>query len=342
VNTLTIRRPDDFHVHLREGRMTELVLPFTAQRFARGLVMPNLQTPIITPVQIIAYRDHLLRVAAASKSFTPLMTFYLHESILPADIKMLKAAGAIAGKLYPKGVTTGSEHGATDVRQFYPHFKEMEEHGLVLCLHGEVPGAECLDRERVFLRTLVDIAHSFRRLRIVLEHVTTAEAVHLICALPPNVAATITVHHLYLTIDDVIGDKCAPHNFCKPIAKRRHDREALVGAATSGNPKFFLGTDSAPHDRSTKECAAGCAGVFTAPCAMAALIAKFEENNALDRVDNFTSVFGARFYSLPLNEGTCTYKRGPWTIPHFIELGSKPAVSVVPFMAGKELAWWQA
>lgn len=330
MDTITIRRPDDMHVHLREGHMLSRVLFFTEIAFARALVMPNLSKPILTAADAIDYRNTIME--ARSRKFEPLMTIKLVASTTPEIVRGAKEAGVIAGKFYPEGVTTNSEDGVRDVESLYPVFEAMEECGMVLCLHGELPGAFCLDREGLFLPSLERIAEDFPGLKIVLEHVTTSEAVTAVALLPNNVAATITVHHLVLTLDDVVGGFLQPHHFCKPIAKRHLDRERLLAIATSGNPKFFLGTDSAPHAVGKKECASGCAGVFSAPVALEVLCEVFEKQDALDKLEAFTSEFGAKFYGLPLNEEFINIHREEWTVPEFYGM-------VRPFKAEETLSW---
>jgi dihydroorotase len=260
------------------------------------------------------------------------MTFRVMPTTTPAMVKDHKRVGATAGKLYPEGVTTNSEGGVKDLQSLYPVYKAMQEEGLVLCLHGEVPGVFSLDRETAFLETLRTLAKDFPKLKIVLEHATTADAIDTVVKLPANVAATITAHHLRITLDDVIGDKLNPHAFCKPIAKRPLDRDALVKAATSGNPKFFLGSDSAPHPVETKECACGAAGVYTAPVLLPVLAETFEEAGHLDKLESFTSRFGAEFYGLPLNDQYIELQRESWTVEN--QYGG-----VVPFMAGHKFNW---
>ena len=307
------------------------VLPFTEQAFARALIMPNTTpTEIRTAVDAAVYRGEMKE--HCRRGFTPLMTIKLLDRTTPHEIIACKSAGVIAGKVYPQGVTTNSDNGPVDMHVLYPVFAEMERVGMVLCLHGEDPKAFCMDRESVFLAQLCEIARSFPKLKIVLEHVTTLQAVGVVKELPDTVAATITAHHLYLTLDDVIGAKLHPHNFCMPIAKRPEDRDALRRAVLSGNPKFFLGTDSAPHTRETKECAEGCAGVFTAPMVIPLLTSFFEEFEALEMFERFTSESGARFYGLPLNEEKIRLIRQPFHIPEVIE-------GIVPYLAGKTLNW---
>ncbi len=330
MTTHTMRRPDDFHVHLREGAMLDKVVGYTSQSFGRALVMPNTTKPILTGEDAVAYKKDILRIRG--EEFQPLMTIKLVRSTTPTIIREAKAAGVVAAKFYPEGVTTNSEDGMPNLADSHPVLQEMERQGMVLCLHGETPGVFCMDRETVFLSDLSAIANTFPKLKIVLEHVTTFDAVSEVSALPDNVAATITVHHLFLTLDDVVGGMLKPHHFCKPIAKTPEDRESLLDVAMSGNPKFFLGTDSAPHARGKKECASGCAGVFTAPVAMALLVDLFEQHGTLDRLEGFTSEFGARFYGLPLNEEKVTFTRDPWVVAEVVG-------DVVPFKAQEVLNW---
>lgn len=327
----TIRRPDDFHVHLRESAMLKLVAPHTAKSFARALIMPNTKKPILTGQDALHYKQAILS-AGAMGDFEPLMTIKLVGSTTPETIQQAKELDVIAGKYYPEGVTTNSEDGVRDIKQLYPVFAAMETCGMVLCLHGESVGVFSMDREGHFLQDLKEVAFTFPQLRIVLEHVTTAAAVTVVRYGPPNIAATITVHHLVLTLDDIVGDKLNPHAFCKPIAKRPEDRDALLEAAMSGNPKFFLGTDSAPHSQKTKECASGCAGIFSAPVALAVLAQVFDTFEALDKLEAFTSEHGANFYGLPLNARMLTLSDDPWVVPEMYG-------PVVPFRAGHTLNW---
>ncbi len=337
MRTITMRRWDDFHVHFREHDMLKSVVPATARHFARALVMPNTEKPIRSEAQVEVYRTQILAAVPMGTTFQPLMTVKLVEATQPEQLLRAKKAGAVAGKLYPEGVTTNSADGVTDIRRLYPVFETMRDCEMVLCLHGELPGAFCLDRERAFLPTLGEIARDFPKLKIVLEHVSCADAVRFVLAAPDNVAATITVHHLLLTLDDVVGGMLQPHHFCKPIAKTREDRAALLGAAMSGSRKFFLGTDSAPHLRGRKECASGCAGVYTSFLAHAALTDIFERQGALDGgslwLEYFTSAAGADHYGLPRNKSKVTLERLPTEVPTECEYG------VVPFLAGRTIPW---
>lgn len=332
---LTLIRPDDFHVHLRDRDDLLHTVRQTASVFGRALIMPNLRRPVLTASDAERYRQDIEREAgeAGHGGFRPLMTIQLLDATTPAIARQAREAGVTAAKLYPAGVTTNSHNGVTDIRKLYPVFAEMEACGLVLCLHGEAPGIHCLDREVIFLDTLRELARAFPKLRIVLEHLSTAEAVHVVEELPDTVAATITAHHLILTLDDVVGDLLRPHHFCKPIPKRYADRDALRIAATQASPKFFFGSDSAPHPVGKKHCASGCAGVFSAPVALPLLAEIFERHGALGRLEAFVSLNGAAFYGLPANEGSVRLVKREWRVPE-----SFPS-DLVPFKAGETLAW---
>jgi len=311
-DALTIRRPDDFHLHLRDGEMLWGVAPVTAEHFARALVMPNLTPPVTTGPEAVAYKGRILRATEGTcTGFEPLMTIKVVKGTTPALIREAKDLGVVAAKLYPQGVTTNSSDGLTIemLERAYPAFEAMVDLDMVLCVHGEVPGAYPPDRELNFVGgPLMDLLESFPDLRIVLEHATT-EVACIAVRHSPNLAATITAHHLVLTMSDVLGGELKPHLFCKPIAKRISDREALVEAATSGHPRFFFGSDSAPHPVGRKECASCCAGVYSAPVAMATLAEVFDRAGALDRLEGFASEHGASWYRLPLNKGTLTLHR---------------------------------
>ncbi|MBL4846580.1 MAG: dihydroorotase [Planctomycetes bacterium] len=327
---ITIRRPDDWHVHLRDGALLGAMAGDTAGHFARALVMPNLTPPVRTGEEALAYRARILAVTHGLE-FTPLMTIKLLPETTAECVAAAKEAGVVAGKLYPQGVTTNSEDGWSEIEVLHTAFAAMEEAGLVLSLHGEAPDAFCLDRELRFVEdTLPSIAERFPKLRIVLEHVSTRAGVAAVSELA-NVAGTITAHHLHLTLDDVIGGALRPHHFCKPVAKRPEDREALIAAAL-GNDSFFLGTDSAPHLQADKESPSGCAGVYTAPVALGLVAEVFEAHSALSQLESFTSERGARFYEVPLNEGQLTLRRGEWAVP-------TDFAGVVPMRAGQSLAW---
>lgn len=333
---LTIIRPDDFHVHLRDVHYDlKDVLPYTAAVFGRALAMPNLKAPVLTGADAAFYKEAIVRQAREDghKHFTPLMTIQIVDATTPETIRAAHQAGVIAGKLYPAGVTTNSANGVQHLDALTPVFEEMQRLGMVLCLHGETPGAFSLDREDAFLATLVGLSYRFSGLRIVLEHLSTASAVRCVKMLSDKVAATITAHHLLLTLDDVIGDKLRPDHFCKPIPKRPEDRQALIDAAVSDDPKFFFGSDSAPHSKYSKYCAEGCAGVFTAPVALPLLAQIFERHEALGRLENFVSMHGACFYGLPLNDGFVRLVKQPWRAPSLV------GHSTIPFMAGETLQW---
>lgn len=323
---------DDMHVHLRQGQMLANVVEHTALQCGKALVMPNTMPAILTAADVTAYKESILQHIPKGVNFQPLMTFKVTAATNPKEMVALKNAGAIAGKLYPEGVTTNSADGVRDLKELYSVYSAMQDAGLVLCLHGEKPGVFSMDREAAFLETLEQLVADFPKLRIVLEHATTKAAVDMVTALPSNVAATLTVHHLYITLDDVIGDRLNPHLFCKPIAKRESDRVSLVAAATSGNPKFFLGTDSAPHAIEAKECACGAAGVYSAPVVLPALAQLFEKHGCLDKLECFVAEYGSRFYGLALNSDILVLEKSKWTVPS--EYGG-----VVPFMAGQELDW---
>jgi dihydroorotase len=338
MQSLTIRRPDDWHVHLRDGDMLRLVAPFTARQFARAIVMPNLNPPVTTPELARAYRERI--VEAAGPGFTPLMTCYLTDEAGPDAIaRGFEEQIWVAAKLYPANATTNSAFGVTDVRNIYPAFERMQAIGMVLCVHGEVtdPDVDVFDREAVFIeRVLSRVVRDFPELRIVFEHVTTAEAVDFVMAAGPNVAATVTPQHLIINRNAIFAGGLRPHAYCLPVAKREEHRLAVRKAATSGSPKFFLGTDSAPHPRGAKESSCGCAGIFNAPFALESYASVFEEDGALDRLEAFASVNGATFYGLPLNEGTVTLERIDDAVPDKVEHG---AIELVPFHAGERLGW---
>jgi dihydroorotase len=331
--TLTIRRPDDWHVHLRDGEMLERVAPYTARQFARAIVMPNLVPPITS---VDAARDYRKRILAASApGFTPLMTCYLTDQSDPDEIARGHAQGVwIAAKLYPAGATTNSASGVTDIRNIYSVLARMEQIGMVLCVHGEVtdPHVDVFDREKIFIaQVLVPLVKDFPRLKIVLEHITTKEAADFV-AHGDMVAATITPQHLVINRNALFAGGLRPHAYCLPVAKREEHRLAVRRAATSGAANIFLGTDSAPHAREAKESACGCAGIFNAPYALETYLTVFEEEGALDRFEAFASVNGPRFYGLPLNEETITLERMETHVPDTVG-------GLVPFHAGETLPW---
>jgi dihydroorotase len=331
--TLTIRRPDDWHVHLRDGEMLRKVAPYTARQFARAIVMPNLLPPIMS---VEAARDYRKRIMEATEpAFTPLMTCYLTDETRPDELARGFEEGVwIAAKLYPAGATTNSANGVTDIRNIYPALARMETIGMVLCVHGEVtdPEVDVFDREAVFIdRILSKLAEDFPELKIVLEHITTSEAVEFLRS-NPKLAATITPQHLIINRNAIFAGGLRPHAYCLPVAKREKHRTAVRKAATSGAPNLFLGTDSAPHARHAKESACGCAGIFNAPFALESYATVFEEEAALDKLEAFASVNGPTFYGLPLNEGTVTLERAEAQVPDEID-------GLVPFHAGETLRW---
>ena len=332
--TLTIRRPDDWHVHLRDGEMLKAMAPYTARQFARAIVMPNLVPPITSVEAANAYRDRI--AAAAGPGFTPLMTCYLTDETSPEEIaRGFELRAWIAAKLYPAGATTNSASGVTDVRNIYPVLKRMQAIGMVLCVHGEVtdPDVDVFDREAVFIeRVLEPLTRDFPALKIVLEHITTVQAVEFVKAMGPNVAATVTPQHLLLNRNAIFAGGLRPHAYCLPVAKREEQRLAVRKAATSGSAKFFLGTDSAPHTREAKESSCGCAGIFNAPFALESYAGVFEEEHALDKFEAFASVSGPNFYGLPLNDATVSLEKAEVEVPAEI-------AGVVPFHAGETLRW---
>ena len=338
-DTLTITRPDDWHVHFRDGAAMRSVVPDTARVFGRAIAMPNLKPPVVTVADAAAYRERLL-AAAAGTTFEPLMTLYLTDNTAPDEIRRARASGFVhAVKYYPAGATTNSDSGVTELARAYPAIAAMEEAGLPLLLHGEVvdPDVDVFDREAVFIeRHLTRLLKDFPRLKIVLEHITTRQAAEFVAAAPANVAATITVHHLLYNRNAMFRGGIRPHMYCLPVLKREAHRQALVAAAISGNPKFFLGTDSAPHAASTKETACGCAGIYSAHAAIELYAEAFEDAGALDRLEAFASFFGADFYGLPRNGDTLTLRRETWSAPERLGLGGE---ALVPLRAGEPIRW---
>ncbi|MBL8748885.1 MAG: dihydroorotase [Planctomycetes bacterium] len=337
---ITIPRPDDWHLHLRDGAALAAVVADTARRFARAIVMPNLKPPVTTVAAARSYRDRIVAALPRGLAFEPLMTLYLTDRTPPAEIAAAKASGFVhAVKYYPAGATTNSENGVTDWQRARPALAAMEEHGVPLLLHGEVTDADVdvFDREKVFLdRHLAPLQREFGRLRIVLEHVTTADAVDYVRAAGPNVAATITAHHLLWNRNELFRGGVRPHAYCLPVLKRERHRQELVAAATGDDPRFFLGTDSAPHARHTKETTCGCAGVYTAHAAIELYAEAFERANALPRLAAFASERGADFYRLPRNRETITLVREPWTAPDELPFGEH---RLVPMRAGETVPW---
>jgi len=340
MNSLTLRRPDDWHVHLRDGAALAAVVKFTAQRFGRAIVMPNLKPAITTAALAQAYRERILAALPKGARFEPLLTLYLTNSTTPDEIDRARAAGFVHGiKLYPAGATTHSDAGVTDIAKVYGVLARMEEIDMPLLVHGETPrpDIDVFDRETHFIDSVLGpLTERFRRLRVVFEHITTAGAVEFVTKARAGVAATITPQHLLHNRNAIFAGGIRPHYYCLPILKRELDREALLGAATSGNARFFLGTDSAPHERAAKENACGCAGMFTAHAAIELYAEAFESIGRLDRLEPFASHFGADFYRLPRHDDTITLVKQPWMPPQVYEFGDG---ALVPFRAGESIAW---
>ncbi|MGV6805494.1 MAG: dihydroorotase [Ruegeria sp.] len=340
-DTLTLRRPDDWHLHLRDGAMLQAVLPETARHFARAIIMPNLVPPVVTGAQAASYRDRILAALPEGMSFEPLMTLYLTEDTDPDDMAAAHASGLVkAVKLYPAGATTNSASGVRDFDKVRPVLERMAEIGLPLCVHGEVTDAEIdiFDREAVFIDRVLDpIRKATPGLRVVMEHITTRDGVEYVRANETDLGATITAHHLIINRNHILVGGIKPHYYCLPVAKREEHRKALVDAATSGDERFFLGTDSAPHTDANKEMACGCAGCFTATNTMSLVAEVFDRAGALDKLEGFTSVNGPRFYRLPVNDQTITLQKGePVTYPDKIETRDGP---VTVFDPGFPLHW---
>jgi len=340
IDRLVIRRPDDWHVHLREGQMLKNVVDYTARQFARAIVMPNLAAPITTVAAGQVYLDRINKAVNSTLNFTPLMTCYLTDSTEPAEVELGFTSGVFtACKLYPANATTNSSHGVTDIKRLYPVLDVMQKIGMPLLVHGEVTDSDIdiFDREAVFIdRTMTGLVKDFPALKIVFEHITTADAADFVLASGETVAATITPHHLEFNRSAMFKGGIRPHLYCLPVAKREKHRLALRAAATSGSAKFFLGTDSAPHLIGAKESSCGCAGIFNAPYAMESYAKTFDEENALDKLEGFASLHGPSFYGLPVNEGKITLERKPTAVPETLSTASD---TLVPFCAGETLAW---
>jgi dihydroorotase len=342
-NQITITRPDDWHLHVREGEALKSVVPDTARQFGRAIIMPNLANPVTNVMQARAYRDEILAALSKKESgscFEPLMTLYLTDKTTPETIKEAKESGIIhALKLYPAGATTNSDKGVTDIKNIYPALEAMQETGLLLLVHGEVTDAaiDVFDRENVFIETILKpLVAKFSKLKVVLEHITTKDAVDFVSNAPENIAATITAHHLLMNRNDIFKGGIRPHHYCLPILKRETHRQALVKAATSGNPKFFLGTDSAPHSQFAKESACGCAGMYTAYHALELYTEVFDKANALDKLEGFASFFGADFYALSRNSELITLTRENWQVPKSLKMGEE---NLIPLRAGESCEW---
>lgn len=337
---LTIIQPDDWHLHLRDEEALASVLPHTAAQFKRAVVMPNIKPPITTVEQALAYRQRIIQaLPQENKTFEPLMTFYLTDHISLQEIKRAKEAGIVACKLYPAGATTNSDWGVTQIKNSYPALELMQELGLLLLLHGEVtdPEIDVFDREAVFIdRHLRPLRQDFPQLKMVLEHITTSEAVQYVESEGAYLGATVTAHHLLYSRNALFKGGIRPHYYCLPILKREQHRQALIQAATSGHPRFFLGTDSAPHASILKQNASGCAGCYTAHAAIELYATVFEQAGALDRLEGFASIYGPQFYGLPVNTQTVTLQKQEWTVPDSYPLGK---AQVIPLGAGETLLW---
>jgi dihydroorotase len=340
MDRLTITTPDDWHLHVRDGDALATVVPHTAAQFARAIIMPNLKPPIVNTELARSYRDRILAALASGSRFEPLMTLYLTDNTPAQEIRRAKSSGIVyAVKYYPAGATTNSDSGVTDIHKCFDTLEAMSEAGLPLLIHGEVtdPLVDVFDREKTFIeRELVELVGRFPELKIVMEHITTSHAVEFVRSAPDNVAATITAHHLLLNRNAIFQGGIRPHHYCLPVLKREEHRRALVDAATSGNPKFFLGTDSAPHERGTKENDCGCAGVYTAHAALALYAEVFDAAGALDRLEGFACHHGADFYGLPRNKGSITLERSRTPVPASFPYGKG---TLVPLRAGTSVAW---
>lgn len=339
IQQLAITRPDDWHIHLRDGAALSRTVSDVAQQFARAIVMPNLVPPVLNTEQALEYKVRIKAARPAGSKFEPLMVLYLTDNTDPAEIARAKAAGVTACKLYPAGATTNSASGVTDVKKIYPVLEAMEKAGMHFLLHGEVTDSsiDIFDREKVFLdRTFSQVVKNFPDLKMVLEHITTADAADFVAAAPENIAATITAHHLLYNRNHMLVGGIRPHYYCLPILKRGTHQQALIKAATSGNPKFFLGTDSAPHAKDKKEAACGCAGSYTAYAAIELYAEAFEDANSLDKLEAFASHFGPDFYGLPRNTETITLLKKEWKVPETLQYIDQP---LVPLRAGETLRW---
>ena len=338
-DSLELTRPDDWHLHLRDGAYLNAVVPDTARRFARAIVMPNLKPPVTTAAQALAYRGRILDALPKGSAFEPLMTLYLTDRLPPDEIARAKDAGVVAVKLYPAGATTNSDAGVTELRRTYPTLEAMQRAGLPLLVHGEVtdPAVDVFDREAVFIeRQLIPLRRDFPALRMVFEHITTREAAQYVREADRFLAATVTAHHLLYNRNAIFAGGIRPHWYCLPVLTREEHRRALVEAATSGSTKFFLGTDSAPHAAQLKEHAVGCAGCYTAASALELYAEAFDGAGALDRLEAFASFHGADFYGLPRNRGSITLRREAWTLPATLPFG---AAELKPLRGGETLAW---
>jgi dihydroorotase len=338
-DTLTLTRPDDWHLHVRDGAALHAVVPHTAAQFGRAIIMPNLRPPVTTAQQAMDYKARILQAVPAGLQFEPLMTLYLTDNLPPDEIARAKAAGVVACKLYPAGATTNSDMGVTNIRNIYPVLEAMQREGMLLLVHGEVtsPDIDLFDREAVFIdQHLQPLRKDFPGLKIVMEHITTREAAQYVAAGNDRLGATITCHHLLYNRNALFTGGIRPHYYCLPVLKRETHRLALVEAATSGNPRIFLGTDSAPHAAHLKEHATGCAGCYTAHAAIELYAEAFEEAGALDKLEGFASFYGADFYGLPRNTGTITLHKQAWAVPESYAYGD---AQLKPLRAGDRLSW---
>ena len=338
--TLTLTRPDDWHLHVRDGAAMHAVVPHTAAQFARAIIMPNLKPPVTTTAQALAYKARILAAVPAGVPFEPLMTLYLTDNLAPEEIARAKAAGIVACKLYPAGATTNSDFGVTDLRKIYPVLEAMQREGLLLLVHGEVTSSDIdlFDREAAFIdQQLIPLRRDFPELKIVFEHITTKEAAHYVREADRFVGATITPQHLLFNRNAIFTGGIRPHYYCLPVLKREEHRQALVQAATSGNRKFFLGTDSAPHAAHLKEHASGCAGCYSAHAALELYATAFEAAGALDKLEGFASFHGPDFYGLPRNTSTVTLVKQTWTPPESFAFGE--GAELKPLAAGEALGW---
>ncbi|AVP56918.1 dihydroorotase [Pulveribacter suum] len=338
-DTLTLVRPDDWHLHVRDGAPLATVVPHTAAQFGRAIIMPNLRPPVTTAAQALAYKARILAAVPAGLQFEPLMTLYLTDNLPPEEIARARAAGVVAAKLYPAGATTNSDAGVTDLRKIYPVLEAMQQAGMLLLVHGEVtsPDIDLFDREAVFIeQQLIPLRRDFPELKIVFEHITTKEAAQYVAEAGAQTAATITAHHLLYNRNALFTGGIRPHYYCLPVLKRETHRLALVQAATGGSGKFFLGTDSAPHPAQLKEHASGCAGCYTAHAAIELYAEAFDAAGALDQLEAFASFNGPAFYGLPRNQGTITLRREAWTVPESYPFGD---AELKPLRGGEALAW---
>jgi len=337
---LTIQRPDDWHLHVRDGEAMRAVIGHTANQFGRAIIMPNLKPPVTDTDAALAYRQRILDALPAGSRFEPLMTLYLTDNTSADTIQAAQRSGMVkAVKYYPAGATTNSDAGVTHIENTWPALEAMQESGMPLLVHGEVtdPAVDIFDREAVFIEQVLEpVAKRFPSLRIVLEHITTRQGIEFVTSMPDTLAGTLTAHHLLLNRNALFVGGIRPHNYCLPILKREQHRQSLVEAATSGNPKFFLGTDSAPHPQHAKESACGCAGLYTAHAAIELYAEAFEQADALDKLESFASHFGPDFYGLPRNDGTITLIKEDWTAPDHYPMGSD---RLIPMRAGETLHW---